>query len=205
MGTLLVVLSFALPVGASSLSISPTAYDKQMDVSVTYDGASSSTFNYDSTFAISANEKANETRTDTTFGHFPEFFAAEGTVTLDANAIRFSQSNVRSSLPELTESMKANGWQGSPIDVVRMSDGSLTAVDNTRLAAASLSKTPVQAIIRGFDEVFPATRAGGNLQGGTWGEAVLNRIGGQKPGWQRLYPNGSPFTGVHPTTPGFSP
>jgi filamentous hemagglutinin len=131
--------------------------------------------------------------------------AAEGTVALDANAIRFSQSNVRSSLPQLTESMKANGWSGAPIDVVRMPDGLLTAVDNTRLAAAKLTGTPVQAVMRDFGEAFPAARAGGNLQGGTWGEAVLNRIGGQKPGWQRLYPNGSPFTGVHPTTPGFSP
>jgi hypothetical protein len=63
----------------------------------------------------------------------------------------------------------------------------------------------VQAVIRGFDEVFPAVRAGGNLQGGTWGEAVMNRILDQKPAWQRLYPNGSQFTGVHSSTPGFSP
>ena len=116
-----------------------------------------------------------------------------------------SQNNVRSSLSEITQSMKANEWQGSPIDVVRMADGSLVAVDNTRLAAASLSKTPVQAVIRGFDEAFPSARAGGNLQGATWGDAVLNRIGGQKPDWRKLYPNGSPFTGVHPSTPGFSP
>jgi hypothetical protein len=101
--------------------------------------------------------------------------------------------------------MKANGWQGAPIDVVRMADGGLTAVDNTRLAAAALSKTPVQAVVRDFDEAFAAARAGGNLQGGTWGEAVMSRIADQKPGWQQLYPNGSPFTGVHPSTPGFSP
>ena len=126
-------------------------------------------------------------------------------MTLDANAVRFSQSNVRNSLPQLTESMKANGWQGAPIDVVRMADGGLAAVDNTRLAAAGLSMTPVQAVIRDFSEVFPASRAGGNLQGSTWGEALMNRIGGQKPGWQRLYPNGSPFTGIHPSTPAFSP
>jgi filamentous hemagglutinin len=131
--------------------------------------------------------------------------AADNVATLDAAAIRFSQSNVRSSLPEIAASMKANGWQGAPIDVVRMADGTLTAVDNTRLAAAALSTTPVQATIRGFGEAFPAARAGGSLQGGTWGEALINRIGGQKPGWQRLYPNGSPFTGVHPSTPGFTP
>jgi filamentous hemagglutinin len=126
-------------------------------------------------------------------------------VTLEANAIRFSQSNVRASLPEITSSMKTNGWQGAPIDVVRMADGSLTAIDNTRLAAASLSHTPVQAVIRGFEEVLPASRAGGNLQGATWGQAILNRIRGQKPLWQRLYPNGSPLTSIHPSMPGFTP
>ncbi len=128
-------------------------------------------------------------------------YAANNVATLDAAAKRFSQSNVRSSLPEITASVKANGWQGAPIDVVRMAEGTLTAVDNTRLAAAALSNTPFQATIRGFGEAFPPARAGGNLQGGTWGEALMNRIGGQKPGWQRLYPNGSPFTGVHPSTP----
>jgi RHS repeat-associated protein len=131
--------------------------------------------------------------------------ASSNVVTLDASAIRFSQSNVRNSLPQLTSSMKANGWQGAPIDVVKMADGSLTAIDNTRLAAAGLSNTRVQATIRGFGEAFPSTRAGGNLRGETWGEAVLNRIAGQKPAWQRLYPNGSSVTGVHPSTPGFQP
>jgi len=86
-----------------------------------------------------------------------------------------------------------------------MPDGGLTAVDNTRLAAASLTDTPVQAVIRGFDEVFPAARAGGSLQGATWGEAVLNRIANQKPGWLLQYPYGSSFTGVHASTLGFSP
>lgn len=106
-------------------------------------------------------------------------------------------------MPEITRSMGANGWQGAPIDVVRMADGGLTAVDNTRLAAASLTRTPVQATVRNFDEAFPASRAGGNLKGSTWGEAITNRIGGQKPAWQRLYPSGSSFTGVHPTTGSF--
>jgi RHS repeat-associated protein len=133
------------------------------------------------------------------FGRVPR------SVTLDPTTIRFSQSNVRSTLPEITQSMKAKGWQGGPIDVVRMPDGTLVAVDNTRLAAASLTDTPVQAVVREFGETFPAARAGGNLQGATWGKAVLNRIAGQKPAWQRLYKQGSPFTGVHPSTPGFSP
>lgn len=66
--------------------------------------------------------------------------------------------------------------QGSPIHVVRITDGARTAVDNTRLAAAAWTKTPVQDILRGFDDAFPAARAGGNLHGEAWGNAVLNRI-----------------------------
>jgi RHS repeat-associated protein len=125
--------------------------------------------------------------------------------TFDADALRFSQSNVRNTLPEVTQSMKANGWNEGPIDVVRMPDGGLTAVDNTRVAAASLSGTRVQAIVRGFDELFPAARAGGNLQGSTWGEAITNRLANQRPAWLCQYPMGSPFTGVHPKMGGFSP
>jgi hypothetical protein len=129
---------------------------------------------------------------------------------LDANEILFSQSNVRSSLPQIAESMRANGWQGARIDVVRMSDGSLIAVENTRLAAAKLTGTPVQATIRGFDEAFPLARDPYNKyfynlttgeRAGTWGEAALNRVSRQQqwaPLWYERYPMGSPFTGVNP-------
>ncbi len=131
---------------------------------------------------------------------------------LDAEGVLFSQSSVRQSLPKLVDYMKANGWGDlPPIDVVRMSDGSLIAVDNTRLAAAKLTGTPVQATIRGFDEAFPIERDlynqyFSNLVTGeraaTWEEAVLNRIARQPirdplaQGWIDLYPRGAPITGV---------
>jgi hypothetical protein len=197
-----------LPIAAAIAPPATFAYDAQRQAIIAYDGpgAASSSVGHDAAHMSAKHEKQNGTTAElqSLLINFSKFLAAES-VTLDANAIRFSQSNVRSTLPDIVESMKANGWQGSPINVVRMPDGSLTAVDNTRLAAASLTNTPVQAVIGGFDEVFPAARAGGNLQGATWGEAVLNRIGGQKPGWLLQYPYGSPFTGVHPSTPGFSP
>jgi hypothetical protein len=129
--------------------------------------------------------------------------AVEGTATIDANAIRFSQSSVKPLLSEYVEQMKAGGWFGEPIDVVRMPDGGLTSIDNTRLAAASITQTPVQANIWQFGDAFPASRGPqffDNAQ--TWGEAVLNRIGSpsQNPTWQALYPNGSPFTGIRLST-----
>jgi filamentous hemagglutinin len=109
--------------------------------------------------------------------------------------------------------MKTNGWVGDAIDVVRMPNGSLVSVDNTRLAAAKLTGTRVRANIRGFDEAFPISRDPTNeyfqhvLTGnrpGSWGEAVLNRIARQPrfdprvQRWFERYPQGAPFTGVHP-------
>ena len=45
--------------------------------------------------------------------------AAEGVATLDASAIRFSQSSVNG-VEEIANSMRASGWVGSPVDVVSM-------------------------------------------------------------------------------------
>lgn len=42
------------------------------------------------------------------------------------------------------------GWQGDAINVMRMLDGGLTTVDNTRLFAASQSGTDVMANVRNF-------------------------------------------------------
>ncbi len=55
--------------------------------------------------------------------------------TVNPNEIRFSQSSVNGA-KEITESMKAKGWVGDPIDVVKMPDGKFTTVDNTRVLAA---------------------------------------------------------------------
>jgi hypothetical protein len=76
---LLAILDIVLPVAASGVSISPFVNDEQIQVSIAYDGASSPTFDYDSTSAHTANEKANQTRTGAVFGRFPEFLAAEET------------------------------------------------------------------------------------------------------------------------------
>ena len=51
--------------------------------------------------------------------------------------------------------MKAKGWDGDPIDVVRMPDGNLTTIDNTRVLAARYAEIDVQANVHAFDEVLP--------------------------------------------------
>jgi RHS repeat-associated protein len=119
---------------------------------------------------------------------------------LDASTIRFSQNSVNDVAP-IVQSMSENGWVGDPIVVVRMADGGLTTVDNTRLLAASLTNTPVQATVVDGSAAIDASQAirfvgqDGSLPS-TWGEAVANRIANQTGGFGNVYPNGSPFTGV---------
>jgi hypothetical protein len=123
--------------------------------------------------------------------------AAQGT-SVPPSEIRFSQTSV-SSVKALEESMKAHGWKGSPIDVVKMPDGKLTALDNTRVLAAHRARINVRANIHAFDESLPAdmverfTTKGGVPK--TWGEAVRLRIGKQNKAYRTRYPNGSEITG----------
>lgn len=122
--------------------------------------------------------------------------AARGAATLESSAIRFSQSSVNGA-EAITNSMRASGWVGAPIDVVSI-EGRLITVDNTRLLAAQLSGTPVQAVVRGAGEALPASMAGRFGAATTWGEAVTARIAGQNAAYRAANPLGSWFIGVTP-------
>lgn len=118
---------------------------------------------------------------------------------LDPGSIRFSQSSVND-VGEVASSMRANGWVGEPVDVVRMPDGGLTALDNTRVLAAHEAGIPVQARINEFGDPLPGSRVDSlaTPKGGvpsTWGEGVTNRIGNQNAPFRNRRPNGAPFTG----------
>ena len=101
---------------------------------------------------------------------------------LNPNTIRYSQNSVNGSQP-IVDSMKANGWQGDPIDVVQMPDGNLTTIDNTRVVAAREAGINVQANVHSFNDPLPKefierfTTKNGVPQ--TWGEAILLRIQNQ--------------------------
>jgi hypothetical protein len=114
-------------------------------------------------------------------------------VNVDPAAIRFSQHSVTGA-SAITDSMRSDGWIGAPIDVVRMPDGELTTIDNTRVLAARQAGIDVSANVHGFDEPLPAdmigrftTRSGPVT---TWGQAVSQRIGRQN-ATLRTYPLGS--------------
>ncbi|SHI24935.1 filamentous hemagglutinin, partial [Sporobacter termitidis DSM 10068] len=113
---------------------------------------------------------------------------------INPNEIRFSQSSVNG-VYKITASMKANGWQGEPIDVVKMSDGILTSVDNTRVASAREAGIDVRANVHGYnDPLTPdqmsrfATKKGIPT---TWGEAIKLRIDKQNSAFRNSFPAGS--------------
>jgi hypothetical protein len=115
-------------------------------------------------------------------------------VDLNPATIRFSQHSV-SGASAITDSMRSVGWIGAPIDVVRMPDGQLTTIDNTRVLAARQAGIDVSANVHGFDEPLPSdmigrftTRAGPLT---TWGQAVGQRIGRQSATLRTTYPLGS--------------
>ncbi|UWS28300.1 hypothetical protein [Erwinia pyrifoliae] len=117
---------------------------------------------------------------------------------LDPKHIRFSQSSVNGAA-DLTHSMKTKGWAGDPVDVVRMSDGKLTTIDNTRILAASRAGVKVQARIHEGTSSLPkefverfTTKKG---VPSTWQEAINLRIGKQASGYRNGYPNGSVIIG----------
>ncbi|MFD8380563.1 putative T7SS-secreted protein [Streptomyces sp. NPDC059679] len=133
-------------------------------------------------------------------GPCPEGKAREtGVHQLNPRSIRLSQTSVNEAA-EIIDSMKRNGWAGDPIDVVRMPDGGLTTVDNTRVIAAHHAGIDVQARVHEFDEpladpvrVLTLTTKKGVPE--TWGDGILLRIGKQSSLYRRTYPMGSPWTG----------
>jgi hypothetical protein len=112
-------------------------------------------------------------------------------VSVDPREIGFSQTTVSYRKTRMTESgekitytyddlvagMKADGWNGSPLNVVRMPDGSLTSIDNTRLLAAREANIDAQVVIHNYaDEISNASAleyARPNMAAPkSWGEAI---------------------------------
>ncbi|WP_162292539.1 eCIS core domain-containing protein [Candidatus Promineifilum breve] len=81
-------------------------------------------------------------------------------------AIRFSQADIapttgdaKMTLEELADSIR-KGWQGPPIDVVEMPDGTLTSLDNRRLRAAQMAGVKdIPVAYHHPTEQFPPARA----------------------------------------------
>jgi RHS repeat-associated protein len=129
-----------------------------------------------------------------------EYFAIRSqNISLNPNTIQQTQSSVNNA-QEIIQDMKTNGWNGPPIDVVRMQDGTLKTLDNTRLMAAKYANINVSAVVHDSTEIIPADLASrfSDRSGGlpvTWGDAVVYRINTQNNIYRATYPNGSDITG----------
>lgn len=127
-------------------------------------------------------------------------------VNLDAEATRFTQNTVsftktdrltgeKYTLDDMIESMRSEGWKGEPVDAVRMPDGGISSVDNTRVLAAREAQIPLEANVHEPAELltshelerFDPTQ-GDPVE--TWGDVALNRIQGQRP---RVWSESNPF------------
>ncbi|MGF6647339.1 LysM peptidoglycan-binding domain-containing protein [Paraburkholderia sp. GAS82] len=132
-----------------------------------------------------------------------------GLVELDPSTIRFTQTTVKqqgATLPKLIESMQKNGFvveSDRLIDVVRMPDGQLTSLDNTRILAAQRAGVNIQARVFDYSASLPndldyvSRFVGRNGEvPKTYGDAIMNRISNQSSVFRNLYPSGSPYTGT---------
>ena len=130
--------------------------------------------------------------------------AAKNTANIAANEIRFSQNSVfynkvdratgqPFTYDELVASMRTNGWKGDPVDVVRMPDGLLTSMDNTRITAAREAGIDVRATLQSFDEALTSEtqNARGWSNYSTWGEAITGRINNQSRNFGAANPYGA--------------
>lgn len=94
---------------------------------------------------------------------------------------------------DLVSSMRTNGWRGDPVDVIRMPDGKLTSMDNTRITAAREAGIDVQATVRNYnDRLNPQMQeARGWERYDTWGEALNARIQAQGTKFSTANPYGA--------------
>jgi RHS repeat-associated protein len=116
---------------------------------------------------------------------------------LDPSLVRFSQRTVNGAvLEDVAESMKANGWKGEAIDVVKMEDGIYTSFDNKRLYSAKSTETDVIAIVHEHTESLDAVmkdriKAQYGVEAKTWGDAIKLRVKDQGKKFSTANPFGS--------------
>ncbi|GMR16928.1 MAG: hypothetical protein BMS9Abin31_1326 [Gammaproteobacteria bacterium] len=127
---------------------------------------------------------------------------------INPNEIRFSQNTVsynktdrltgdKFTYDDIVGSMKKDGWKGDPVDVVKMPDGKLTSMDNTRIHAAREAGVNVKATVRQASDKLTPTEAKRfaipkkGIYPKTWGEAINVRINKQTGGFAKSNPSGS--------------
>lgn len=100
--------------------------------------------------------------------------------------INFTQRSMGENYAEIAQSLRENGWQGQPVDVIRTKDGKYISMDNRRIAAAREAGVDVHAIVHELDEPLTAgkqiqyrvqdPKSKDGFVPETWGEAIYNRL-----------------------------
>ncbi|OHX13374.1 hypothetical protein BI347_07510 [Chromobacterium sphagni] len=130
-------------------------------------------------------------------------------VWVDASEIRWSQESVsyaksanahriQYNLDTAAAQFKADANAIPAIDVVRMPDGRLTALDNSRLTVRADQGGQIRTNIFAHDEViadpkFASRFVSEGVTPETYGQAVINRIAEQRAAFSTAYPYGSPI------------
>jgi filamentous hemagglutinin len=134
-----------------------------------------------------------------------EAFNYGKTISLDPTKLSFSQATVsyqkggkHYNYESMVKSMQKDGWNGDPVDIVIMPNGTATSMDNTRILAAREASVSIKAKVRDFNTLLtPAEKdrfKSGNKIPRTWGEAIKIRIEKQgqfEKGWEINFPYGS--------------
>ena len=60
---------------------------------------------------------------------------------------------------DIVNSIKRDGWNGSPLNVVRIPDGSLASIDSARLLPARHAGIDAKIVIHEFNDVMPNASA----------------------------------------------
>lgn len=119
--------------------------------------------------------------------------------TFQSASIRFTQNTVNDFAAAIN---KVGSGKYEAIDIVKMSDGMYSTVDNTRLLAAQRLGVNIKATVHASGDALPdgmLDRFKNNATGGyakTWGEAIEFRTGNQSGGFAEQH--GSNGTFVQP-------
>lgn len=122
----------------------------------------------------------------------------QGVRLVNPATLRFSQRTAggRRRGAALFESMREQGWDGPPVDVVETSEG-LVTINNTGVAIAQrLGIKEIPVSVHSMTEPLPKSMFGRFGQAKTWGEALTHRTSNQRP---PLPPSG---TATPPQMPG---
>lgn len=151
---------------------------------------------------LSRNEAQTHSSTTTQNATSPS--GSSGISVLKADEVRASQetasyrkrdrnTNEEYTYDDIVNGMREKGWQGEPLDVVKMPDGKLTSVDNTRVAAAREAGIDVHARIHEFTDPLPDNMLKPPRFGSakTWGETATGRINKQSKKFSSQNPHGS--------------